>query len=872
MSPRRRRRRFPLASIIRTSLATLLVVALVAGLAVGAVLLLFDPAAYKDDIEAAAHRATGRTLALNGPMRLGIGLPPRLIAEDVTLSNPPGASRPQMLTLERAEARVAIWPLLGGHVTLTDLTLIHPDLELERDATGRGNWLMAPLKADKPEAVPAPAPVATGDAPPVSPLAQARPMRSRIEVQSIHVDQGRIGWRLNPESPVVEIVVPRIDAIASGPGGTMLLSGVIRSEGRNLRLSGEIGPPDRLADSSVALPWPYRASLRDGAAHVSVMGAIAQPLRGKGVALTLEAGATDFTGIDPFLPAGFSAPRDATLTLRWGDGGIDDGVGLAGLSLHIGGIFLPSLLPGLDVRHIDIAAPGLDRPVHADVEANSPSLGPLRLVANAGSLGGLLPGAHPADAVPIEVTLDAGRALLSAKGLVAEPAARKGVDLDVFVRLPDVAAFGTLAGRPLPPLHEVAFEGHLSGDLDGVGGLGVRRATLTLPQAQFAGEFDLRPGKRPFVRAAVTAQRVDLDSLIAALSVLWHPADPAAAPPDLDAPPAPPAPVDVPVEVPDSTPPAEPARRLIPDSPINVAWLDRFDADLDLHMDSVLLGGGNASQVGGHAALHDGALVVDRLGGITPGGPAQARFSIDSRAAGPPMALSVRIPSLQLAQLAGLLPSHPAVNGSVALAADLHGAGRSPHALAASLDGHVGVGASDGDIDNDLLLSLLHGVGLPDVPLAASGTTKLRCLAVAMTLHKGVGTLDALALESPRLSVLGGGSVDLGAEQLAVQLRPMLRLGGGAGAPAIVVPVRLGGSFLDPTPKVGGADKSAGGIPGAGLADPCPFALAAVIGAPAAGAGKPAAPVSAPVSGPVSAPGGKPKPQSPLDVLKELIR
>ncbi len=851
MSPRHRRRRFPLASVIRASLATLLVVLLVGALAMAAALLLFDPAAYRQDIEAAVLRATGRSLVLNGTMRLGFGLPPRLIIEDVTFANPAGATRPQMLTLDRVEARVAFWPLLTGHVDLTDLTLIHPDIILERDANGRGNWLMAPVE----RAPTAASSSADSGGTPAAPRPAGPPP---ISVQAIHMRQGRIGWRLTPGAPLVEALLPRLDAVASGPGGTMLLSGEIRSAGRALQLSGEIGSMDRLFDRAAVLPWPIQLSLHDSAAHLSITGSVARPLRGKGVSLLVDAGATDFTGIEAFLPGGLSVPQEASMTLRWGDGGIDSQVGLAGLNLHLGGVSLPRLLPGIDIRHIDVAAPGLDRPVHADLAAISPTLGPLRLVFNAGLLSGLLPIMRPDNPLPIDVTLDAGRALFSAKGLVAAPFARRGADLDVFVRLPDLAALGDLLGRSLPPLHEMAFQAHLSGDLNGVGDLGIHNATLTLRQAEFAGDVDLHPGVRPSLRAALTAQRVDLDSLLSDLSILWRkdaqdgrkesPAESLAGP-DAVLPPATPSP-----------PAVAPARWLIPDTPLDFAPLDRFDADVDFRFDSVLAGGVNASQVGGHLALHDGKLALERLAATMPGGPAEASLMLDARAAEAPISLSVHAPSLQLGQLSPALSAHALLTGSAALFADLRGAGHSPHAIAASLDGHFGVGATEIEVDNDLLLMLLRRARLPEIPLSATGSTRLRCVVADLALAKGMATVDALVLDLNRLAVLGGGTADLRDEQLALQLRPSLRLGG-ANAGGIVVPVRLGGSFLDPKASIGVADKGGAALTGLGLVDPCPAALAVVNGAAGAGEAKAAPP-----------PPAKQKPPSPLDVLKELLK
>jgi len=855
MPPRRRRRPFPIYRVVRATVATGLVVVLVVVLAYCAAILLIDPNSYKSQIEAAVKQATGRTLALRGPLHLAFGLPPWLVAEDVTLSNPGGLSRQEMATLERAEARIAVLPLLAGNINLTDLTLVHPDVLLERDVNGRGNWLLSAPGPSLSVAPAAPVDQSGGQVapPPVSQLAMGQPIRSRVAVQSIHIEQGRVGWRPQPGAAVIELAIPRIDADASGPGGTMLLSGTVASADRSLRLSGEIGSLDRLFDRSAQVPWPVQVALRDPGAQLSVGGSIAQPLRGRGLALTLDATVTDFAGLVPFLPPDVPAPHDATVSMHWGDGKPESDASLMGITLHLDAMKLSSLLPDLEISHADIAAPGLDRPVHADIEGTSPGIGTLRLVVNAASLGAILPGAHPADPVPIDVTLDAGRALISAKGTVADPTALTGLDGDVFVRLPDVAAFGALVGRKLPQLSQVAFEGHVFGDLIPAGGIGLRKATLTLPEAELTGDADIRFGLRPYLHASVASQRIDLDSLLADLGGAWGTPEQtaaAASPPRLPEPAA--------------APPAEPSRWVIPDSPINLAALDRMDAEVEFRFDQLQVGGAAYTQISGLVQMRDGKLAIDPFGGVMAGGAAEGRFSVDSRAPDMPVLLYLRAPSVQLANLAPLLGDHMQATGTLGIDADLHGAGHTLHAIAGSLDGHLGIGSVDSELDNRLLLGLLKLARLPEVPLSAAGTTKLRCLAVRLEATKGVATVGALVVDLQRLAVVGGGTLDFGQEQLALQLRPMIRLGGAAGG--VVLPVKVGGSFLDP--KVA-SDAGKGGPPitGAGVADPCVPALAIAYG-PGPVKPKPVEPV-APVVAAKPEAGGAP---SAMDVLKELIK
>ena len=96
MSPRRRRQAFLVTRIIRATVVALLAIVVIGALAYAAAWLLIDPNAYKPAIQVEVLRATGRVLTLRGPLHLGLGLTPTLVAEDVALANPAGLSRPDL--------------------------------------------------------------------------------------------------------------------------------------------------------------------------------------------------------------------------------------------------------------------------------------------------------------------------------------------------------------------------------------------------------------------------------------------------------------------------------------------------------------------------------------------------------------------------------------------------------------------------------------------------------------------------------------------------------------------------------------------------------------------------------------------------------
>ena len=122
----------PLAAI-----GGLVVVVIIAGVVV---LSTRDVSEYKDLLTQKVYEKTGRQLAINGDFDLSISFSPAIIAEDVTFENADWGSRPQMLTMKRLEAEVALFPMLFGTVTIKRLVLVDADLLAETDSQGRGNW------------------------------------------------------------------------------------------------------------------------------------------------------------------------------------------------------------------------------------------------------------------------------------------------------------------------------------------------------------------------------------------------------------------------------------------------------------------------------------------------------------------------------------------------------------------------------------------------------------------------------------------------------------------------------------------------------------------------------------------------------------
>ena len=124
-------------STILKALAVLIVAVIVGAIIV---VMNIDFNQYKDLIAEKVKEATGRSLVIDGDIKLELSLSPSLAVDGVKFENAPWGSRPQMATVDKFSAQVALLPLLTKTVEVNYVLLSGADILIERDAKGRANF------------------------------------------------------------------------------------------------------------------------------------------------------------------------------------------------------------------------------------------------------------------------------------------------------------------------------------------------------------------------------------------------------------------------------------------------------------------------------------------------------------------------------------------------------------------------------------------------------------------------------------------------------------------------------------------------------------------------------------------------------------
>jgi AsmA protein len=833
-SPRRRRRG------LGGFLVLLMLACLIGGGAWIALTGPFSPARLKAELERGVTRATGRQFTIAGPLHVSLGMSPSITAEGISLANVPGGSRPDMLQAASLQAQIALLPLLAGDIVIDLVTIEQPDIILETAADGTPNWQMhRPHRA------------AFEGAPDES--ASPHEGGSALDIHRIHLNGGTITYR-----PIVgPAVTAQIDHLVLAADGIDLpMRGKLEARANGVPFTGTLsaGSFSRLQGGPLTVmagAWPLTITLTGPGASLKIDGGVNHPDEMRGFGFLVTGNVQDMVPLYPWLPKPAQLPlHDVNLTTRLSDSAGGDRV-TSGLSLHAGESDLSAAVPGLMLKDALLSAPGPGQQMQLTVDGVFQGA-PLRVSGTATQPDTLSATGTAAVPVPLAVSVQAASASLSVRGTVPASWNGLGYDLQVNVKAPNLADLSPLARRTLPDIKDLVFDSHVGDAGFRLRGFTLSDMVLSSSLGDLSGSVTAAWSPVPTLSGTLNAKHFDLDGALAALSSFD--ATVAGAPASGGTPALPPLLPGAPV--PDA---ADAGTHVIPDSKLPFAALHGADADLTLSAASLTVAGDTYHDLQAHLLANSGKVVLNPFRVTAPQGIMIGALTLDAGADPPPVALTLRAPSMSAAKLAALLGFPGGASGQVQVDAQLSGTGDTPHALAASASGHIGLTMVNGQFTDALFQNAvgaaLETAGVP--PL--SGSTDVRCLALRARLSHGAGSVEALALDTSRLSMTGSGSFDLGAETVALHLKPTLRIGGAG----VAAPVSLTGGFTSLKASADAAME--GGRFGLTIGGPAPNDSACVAALPLARGG-----MAGPM--PSAAPAQNSGPhKKPIDLLRGLF-
>ncbi|HYC04373.1 MAG TPA: AsmA family protein [Azospirillaceae bacterium] len=247
---------------------------------------------------------TGREVRIAGPVDIDWSWSPRITVGGITMSNADWGSEPRMVSLGQLETVVRIWPLLRGKIELPEIIVDKPDILLERNKDGVGNWVFD---------VPAEAEAA----------AEAASPEDRSEFPVIGTLQVRDGrFRFIDQPKKIDIDSRISTTVASGTEGEeqLHIEGKGSIEGRPLRLELTGAPLLTLRESET--PYPLKLDVKLGDTSLKAEGTLLEPVKLRGVDMRLDMNGGSLADSYALLGVPFPATgkyRIATRLIREGE-------------------------------------------------------------------------------------------------------------------------------------------------------------------------------------------------------------------------------------------------------------------------------------------------------------------------------------------------------------------------------------------------------------------------------------------------------------------------------------------------------------------------------------------------------------------------
>jgi uncharacterized protein involved in outer membrane biogenesis len=222
--------------------------------------------------------ATGRKLSLGGEVNLEIGFAPALVVTDVALANVSWGSQPQMIEIERLQARVRLLPLLFKDLDIKYIRLVGVNVLLETGPEAQGNWVFLAGSTS------------TGGSGLFKPTA--------IEVSRVSIENLRLTFRGNRTGSPRQFTLASLEMNRQGNEDALALKFKADYKGQPLSLSGKTG---RVRDvfAHQRLPLQLSGTLANSA--VKINGAVDDILTLQGIDVAARLNGKNFASLGPFL-------------------------------------------------------------------------------------------------------------------------------------------------------------------------------------------------------------------------------------------------------------------------------------------------------------------------------------------------------------------------------------------------------------------------------------------------------------------------------------------------------------------------------------------------------------------------------------------
>ncbi|MDZ7753645.1 MAG: AsmA family protein [Gammaproteobacteria bacterium] len=242
---------------------------------------------------------------------------------------------------------------------------------------------------------------------------------------------------------------------------------------------------------------------------------------------------------------------------------------------------------------------------------------------------------------------------------------------------------------------------------------------------------------------------------------------------------------------------AAPGKRLFGTEPLPLGPLARVDLALDITAKDLGVASVILRRLAGTVSLEAARL---RLAGVElelADSAFAGELELDGDAEPPALSLRLVSEALDMARLQELIAGHHWLRAKGRMEVDVTARGRTPAALAASLDGTVRLLVEQGEASTEDIDAMVGGLTRLVGTLVAADKERatLNCAVADFEVEQGVATARVLLADTEHSTVYGAGTVDLGKERLDLLFTPKPK----AITLSVAVPVEVAGPLMAPS-------------------------------------------------------------------------
>jgi uncharacterized protein involved in outer membrane biogenesis len=279
-------------------LAGLFVVAII-----GIVLVIstLDVNQYKGEITQIVEDTTGRKLLIDGDIGFKISLIPTVVIEDVKFANASWGSKPDMLTLGKFEVQVSLMPLLSGNIQVNRVILLAPEILLETDKKGKGNWVLDIEQAEEKAA----------------PSSESSTPLPAIIISEVHIENASITYKDGVTGKETRVVIENVVLESDSFNDPLSLLAKIAYQEIPVKIEGTLGSVNQLMANE---NYPVDLEIDASDARISLHGQVAKPMEAKGLDLELGFNIESLSKLSKLAETELPALGPISLTGKLSDG------------------------------------------------------------------------------------------------------------------------------------------------------------------------------------------------------------------------------------------------------------------------------------------------------------------------------------------------------------------------------------------------------------------------------------------------------------------------------------------------------------------------------------------------------------------------